>query len=110
MSNTYIPPALRRLVYERAGGCCEYCLIPETAVFAGHEIDHIIAQKHGGPTDADNLALSCAVCNKHKGSDLASLDPETGLMFPSTIPVGTTGLTTFKCMPGRSFRSHQRAV
>jgi hypothetical protein len=86
VSSTYIPPALRRLVYERAGGCCEYCLIPETAVFAGHEIDHIIAQKHGGPTDADNLALSCALCNKHKGSDLASLDPETGLIVPLYHP------------------------
>lgn len=86
MSNTYIPPALRRLVYERAGGSCEYCLIPETAVFAVHEIDHIIAQKHGGPTDADNLALSCALCNKHKGSDLVSLDPETGLTVPLYHP------------------------
>jgi len=86
VSNTYIPPALRRLVYERASRSCEYCLIPETAVFAVHEIDHIIAQKHGGPTDADNLALSCALCNKHKGSDLASLDPETGLIVPLYHP------------------------
>jgi 5-methylcytosine-specific restriction endonuclease McrA len=86
VSNTYIPPALRRLVYERASRSCEYCLIPETAVFAVHEIDHIIAQKHGGPTDADNLALSCTLCNKHKGSDLASLDPETGLIVPLYHP------------------------
>jgi hypothetical protein len=86
VSNTYIPLALRRLVYERAGGSCEYCLIPEIAVFAAHEIDHIIAQKHGGPSDADNLALSCALCNKHKGSDLASLDPETGLIVPLYHP------------------------
>ncbi|WP_207681913.1 HNH endonuclease [Desulfonema magnum] len=75
---TYISASLRRMVYERAGGCCEYCLIPETTVLAAHEIDHIIAQKHGGLTEADNLALSCAICNKHKGSDLASLDPVTG--------------------------------
>jgi len=52
------------LVYQRAGGCCEYCLIPEAVAFANHEIDHIIAQKHGGPTEADNLALSCVLCNK----------------------------------------------
>ncbi len=75
---TYISAALRRTVYERAGGCCEYCLIPETAVLAVHEIDHIIAQKHGGLTETDNLALSCAICNKHKGSDLASIDQVTG--------------------------------
>jgi 5-methylcytosine-specific restriction endonuclease McrA len=75
---TYISAALRRLVYERAGGCCEYCLIPESAVLAAHEVDHVISQKHGGPTKADNLALSCALCNKFKGSDLSSLDADTG--------------------------------
>jgi len=74
----YIPKRLKRLVYERANGLCEYCLIPETAVLAAHEIDHIIPKKHGGLTKSENLALSCALCNKHKGSDLASLDPITG--------------------------------
>jgi hypothetical protein len=76
--STYIPATLRRLVYERAEGCCEYCLTPEAVVFAPHEVDHIIAEKHGGATEADNLALSCTLCNKHKGSDLASIDPLTG--------------------------------
>ena len=77
MTQTYIPTVLRRLVYERARSSCEYCLVPETVALTAHQVDHIIAQKHGGPTTADNLALSCALCNKHKGSDLASLDPET---------------------------------
>ncbi|MDB9421979.1 hypothetical protein PN467_16040 [Microcystis aeruginosa CS-563/04] len=45
MSKTYIPVVLRRQVYERAKGCCEYCLIPDVATFAPHEIDHIIAEK-----------------------------------------------------------------
>ena len=74
---TYIPAALRRQVYERAKGCCEYCLIPDLAAFSAHEIDHIVAEKHGGLTEAENLALSCTLCNKHKGSDLTSIDPET---------------------------------
>ncbi|WP_437825670.1 HNH endonuclease [Sorangium sp. So ce1153] len=74
----HIPAALRRLVHERAGGACEYCLYPESMAFSVHEIDHIVAQKHGGETTEDNLALSCALCNKHKGSDLASIDPDTG--------------------------------
>jgi hypothetical protein len=77
MSRTYIPVALRRQVYKRAQGCCEYCLIPDVATFTSHEIDHIIAEKHGGLTKSENLALSCAACNKYKGSDLASIDPET---------------------------------
>jgi 5-methylcytosine-specific restriction endonuclease McrA len=53
-------------------------LIPDVATFAPHEIDHIIAKKHGGRTEAENLALSCTLCNKYKGSDPASVDPETG--------------------------------
>ena len=74
----YIPADLKRIVHERAKACCEYCLIPESVTLAVHEIDHIIAQKHQGQTEADNLALSCTLCNKHKGSDIASIIPDTG--------------------------------
>ena len=77
MSVTYIPTALRNLVYERAEGLCEYCLIDEEISFTKHQIDHIIAEKHGGETVEKNLALACALCNKYKGSDLTSIDSET---------------------------------
>lgn len=86
MSVTYIPAALRKLVYERANRCCEYCLISEGVSFASHEIDHVIAEKHGGLTVEDNLALSCTLCNKHKGSDIASIDDETGEIVPLFNP------------------------
>ncbi len=76
--SSYISAELRRIVYDRAKGCCEYCLIPESVSFATHQIDHIIAQKHQGKTTLDNLALCCTLCNKHKGSDIASIIPETG--------------------------------
>ena len=78
MSKSYISVELRREVYRRSQGCCEYCLIPEIATFASHQIDHIIAEKHGGLTELNNLALSCTLCNKYKGSDLTSIDPKTG--------------------------------
>ncbi len=78
MSSTYIPAALRRLVEERANHRCEYCLIPDKVSFFPNEIDHIIAEKHGGKTDADNLAFTCWRCNRHKGTDLGSFDPQTG--------------------------------
>ena len=71
---TYIPDKLRVLVYQRAAGRCEYCLIHNQDTYKQHEVDHIVAEKHGGVTDADNLCLSCFDCNRHKGSDLASLD------------------------------------
>ncbi|HEY7543460.1 MAG TPA: HNH endonuclease signature motif containing protein [Blastocatellia bacterium] len=78
MSLTYIPADLRRLVESRAGSRCEYCSLPSTFAFFPHEIDHVIAEKHGGRTEAENLALACWRCNRHKGSDLGSFDPLTG--------------------------------
>jgi hypothetical protein len=86
MSKTYIPAELRRQVRQRARDCCEYCLIPESMTFATHEIDHVIAEKHGGPTDADNLATACTLGNALKGSDLASIDTETGAIVPLFNP------------------------
>lgn len=70
-----VPADIRQLVAERASFRCEYCLIPEQFSFAAHEIDHIIARKHGGSSQLDNLAYSCSICNGFKGSDLASYDP-----------------------------------
>jgi 5-methylcytosine-specific restriction endonuclease McrA len=75
---TTIPESLRRSVQERARGRCEYCLIHEDFLFAHHQPDHIIAEQHGGPTTLDNLAWSCTFCNRHKGSNIASVDPQTG--------------------------------
>ena len=42
------------------------------------EVDHVIALKHQGETSADNLAYACWRCNRLKGSDLGSFDPDTG--------------------------------
>lgn len=78
MSKTYISTQLRRLVVERSQGCCAYCLQPELFSFCAHEVDHVIAEKHGGRTVAENLTLACKLCNTLKGSDIASIDPETG--------------------------------
>jgi HNH endonuclease len=77
MSETYIPVALRRLVEERAQAKCEYCHLLAALAFLSHEIDHIIAEKHGGSTESENLAYTCWRCNRHKGSDLGSFDPQT---------------------------------
>jgi hypothetical protein len=81
-----VPAALRLLVFERAGGQCEYCLLPESAVLVSHEVDHIVARKHGGLSEESNLALCCTLCNKHKGSDLTSIDPESGEITPLYHP------------------------
>jgi hypothetical protein len=75
---TYISAELRRLVVERAGKCCEYCLISQEDKTFSFHIDHTIAEKHGGATDISNLCLSCPRCNTAKGSDIASVDSKTG--------------------------------
>jgi hypothetical protein len=71
--SSYVPTQLRRLVVERAEGICEYCLIAEEDTFLGCQIEHVISEKHGGSTTADNLALACVFCNRSKGTDVATL-------------------------------------
>lgn len=39
-------------------------------------LDHIIARKHGGPTESGNIAIACFGCNNQKQSDIAGIDPE----------------------------------
>jgi len=72
--------ALEQLVWDRAGGRCEYCHFPADHAEAPFQVDHIIALKHGGSTTADNLALSCYYCNSYKGPNIAGIDPTTGRM------------------------------
>jgi hypothetical protein len=43
-------------------------------------IDHIIPRQHGGTGDRANQALACYHCNLHKGSNLAGIDPDTGVI------------------------------
>jgi 5-methylcytosine-specific restriction endonuclease McrA len=37
-------------------------------------VDHIISWKHGGPTVLENLAYTCIICNRNKGSDVATVN------------------------------------
>ncbi|MEW5987847.1 MAG: HNH endonuclease signature motif containing protein [Chloroflexota bacterium] len=85
MKTASIPARLRRRVIQRAAGLCEYCHKPQVTFFQ-HEIDHVIARKHGGRTTLDNLALTCFECNRYKGSDIASIDPETATITPLFNP------------------------
>lgn len=67
----------RREVYERAGACCEYCRRSVDVRLAKFEIDHIVSLKYGGDESSDNLCLTCAPCNRHKGPEVAAIDPLT---------------------------------
>jgi len=70
--------ALRERVRRRAGSRCEYCRgrQEDYPVFRFH-VEHVIAEKHGGTDDEENLALACQQCNLHKGSNLSGIDPDT---------------------------------
>ena len=77
---------LRKLVIERAKNRCEYCLLPQSVSLHKHEPDHIVPLQHGGQTDAENLTLSCMRCNRYKGPNVGSFDPETGNLVPFFNP------------------------
>ena len=64
-------------VRERAGFRCEYCHVPDSPHPWPFEIEHVIAQQHGGPTNLGNLAYTCLQCNRHKGPNLAGIDRQT---------------------------------
>lgn len=77
-------------VRRRAAGRCEYCLIPESASELPFHLDHIIAQKHGGQSEPENLAWACFSCNLRKGPNIAGLDPDTGELTPLFNPRADT--------------------
>lgn len=78
--------ALRQAVVKRATNCCEYCGLPDDVLQLSHEPDHIVATQHGGHTVLDNLAYTCFRCNRYKGPNLSSIDPDTSLITPLYHP------------------------
>ncbi len=69
---------LQESVRRRSGFRCEYCHFPAALAELPFQFDHIVAQKHGGTTTAENLAFACFYCNSYKGPNVAGLDPDTG--------------------------------
>jgi hypothetical protein len=67
--------ALEAGVIQRAGGRCEYCHFPQIAAESPFHVDHIIAEKHRGLTNAENLAWACFSCSLRKGPNIAGRDP-----------------------------------
>jgi len=78
MSKSYVSVSKQKTVRERSRSCCEYCLIPEEYFYNGSfHIDHIISESQDGSNELDNLALSCPICNRNKGSNLSAYIVET---------------------------------
>jgi HNH endonuclease len=68
---------MQQQVRERANRVCEYCRLPDDLTTLPFQIDHIIAEKHGGPTILENLAYCCLHCHTFKGPNIAGVDQET---------------------------------
>jgi hypothetical protein len=68
---------LQAQVRRRAQNRCEYCRFPAQFTPVPFQVDHIIAEKHAGPSIFENLAWSCFFCNSFKGPNLAGIDRRT---------------------------------
>ena len=66
--------ATRQLVFQRAGGCCEYCQTCEENTGQAMHIEHIDPK---GGNHPDNLCLACASCNLSKATATNAIDPHT---------------------------------
>ena len=84
---------VRALVVTRAEQRCEYCLIHENDTFLGCEVDHIISLKHAGTNDPANLAFACVFCNRHKGTDIASIKAKKISVTPLSVDSASALLT-----------------
>ena len=74
----YVSAKIRRAVIERAKNRCEYCLVPQAGRIAKFHLEHIFPFSHGGTSEFENLAFACQFCNLYKGTNIASIDFETG--------------------------------
>jgi hypothetical protein len=63
---------------DRAQNRCEYCRLPQSFSALLFHIEHVVARQHGGTDALENLALACPECNFRKGTNLSTIDLETG--------------------------------
>jgi hypothetical protein len=68
----------REFVQARAGGRCEYCHSPDYAHDLPFHVEHIIANVHRIDDSKLNLAWACPRCNLRKGTNLSTVDIDTG--------------------------------
>ncbi len=64
----------QEFVAQRAELRCEYCHFPVEFSQLLFVCDHIIAKKHLGRDEPENLAFSCPHCNSHKLDNIAGID------------------------------------
>jgi hypothetical protein len=86
MPEKRIPTKLRRLIEERARGCCEYCCSQDRFATHPFSVEHIRARVRGGKNTVGNLAYACQGCNNSKYDKVEGEDPLTGENAPLFHP------------------------
>ncbi len=86
MPESRVTAQQKKVVAERANGCCEYCRSQVRFAIQPFSIEHIIPRSAGGETVLDNLALSCQGCNNHKYNKIEGRDPVSGDLVPLYHP------------------------
>lgn len=77
---------LRRIVAERANGCCEYCRSQARFATQSFSVEHILPKSRGGQTVTENLAFSCQGCNNIKFTKIEASDPVSNSLVPLYHP------------------------
>ena len=76
----------KQIVFDRADGCCEYCVSRADYSPSPFAAEHILPRHKDGTNRLDNLAFSCQGCNNHKFTSTEALDPGSGLIVPLYHP------------------------
>jgi len=106
---TYISPKLRRHVEDRSQHQCEYCQMPDSLSFYSHEVDHVIATKHGGTTTLDTWPMIVGAVTATKEVTLAPSIPKVGVSAFFSIHVNKTGRIILCFRPFKFWAKPQRA-
>lgn len=94
--------ATRQFVRGRAENRCEYCRLPQAAApFLTFHVEHVQAQQHVLDDSLENLALACPDCNRYKGPNLTTLDPQTRALVRLFHPRMDTWETHFEIKGAR---------
>ena len=86
MNSSDFSSELKRLLSERARGCCEYCLSQVDYSPDPFSVEHINPRSRGGTEELENLAFSCLGCNYKKFTAVDAIDPVTKQRVPLFHP------------------------
>ena len=77
MPKIYISIAIQRAILKLSRDYCEYCVVPSNFSTDYFHYEHIIALALNGPTELENIARSCGICNNNKRDKIEHIDPLT---------------------------------